>query len=210
MADKIIIIKDRYALQPNPIQGGMSEVYAATDLAQGHRKVAVKVLKTGAIESSLLRESYERETRALRALRHPGVVELIDDGFDDRLQAHFLVLEWMDSSLAALLKVHRPENWDHFYQTIGRPILEALKFAHERRVSHRDLKPSNILMDVNATIKLADFGISKLKSLVTPGFTLNEFVTRPFAPKASMRSSREASLSERTCLNISIRSTTQL
>ena len=61
----------------------MSEVYGATDLVQGHRKVAVKVLKTGVIESSLLRESYDRETKALRALRHPGVVELIDDGFDD-------------------------------------------------------------------------------------------------------------------------------
>jgi hypothetical protein len=183
MTNKVLILKDRYALQPNPIKGGMSEVYAATDLVQGHRKVAVKVLKTGVIESSLLRESYDRETKALRALRHPSVVELIDDGFDDQLGAHFMVLEWMDSSLAELLKVRRPENWDHFYQTVGRPVLEALKFAHERRVSHRDLKPSNILMDANATIKLADFGISKLKSLVTPGFTLNEFVTRPFAPK---------------------------
>ena len=115
----------------------MSEVYGATDLVQGHRKVAVKVLKTGVIESSLLRESYDRETKALRALRHPGVVELIDDGFDDQLGAHFMVLEWMDSSLAELLKVRRPENWDHFYQSVGRPVLEALKFAHERRVSHR-------------------------------------------------------------------------
>ena len=172
MTNKVLILKDRYALQPNPMKGGMSEVYAATDLVQEHRKVAVKVLKTGVIESSLLRESYDRETKALRALRHPSVVELIDDGFDDQLGAHFMVLEWMDSSLAELLKVRRPENWDHFYQSVGRPVLEALKFAHERRVSHRDLKPSNILMDANATIKLADFGISKLKSLVTPGFVL--------------------------------------
>src|SRR5439155_7425066 len=42
--------------------------------------------------------------------------------------------------------------------------------------------PKNILLDAARTIKLADFGISKLKRIIDPGITLNEFASRPFSP----------------------------
>jgi serine/threonine protein kinase len=39
-----------------------------------------------------------------------------------------------------------------------------------------------VLVDSAGLPKLADFGVAKLRTLIQPGLTLNQFVSRPFAP----------------------------
>jgi DNA-directed RNA polymerase specialized sigma24 family protein len=43
-----------------------------------------------------------------------------------------------------------------------RQVLEAVQYAHEKRVIHRDLKPSNILVTESGQVRLLDFGVSRL------------------------------------------------
>jgi hypothetical protein len=51
-------INDRYACQPEPISGGMADVYRAVDLQSDFRRVAVKVFKSGQIENEIIKESF--------------------------------------------------------------------------------------------------------------------------------------------------------
>ena len=88
----------------------------------------------------------------------------------------------METDLAAVSKTRRYAGWDSFYEEMGRPILEALRFAHERHIAHRDVKPRNILLDAAGNPKLADFGISKIKTWLVPELTLNQFASKPFSP----------------------------
>ena len=44
-------------------------------------------------------------------------------------------------------------------------IVEAMKFIHFKKIIHRDLKPTNILIDSDGTVKICDFGISKLMTV---------------------------------------------
>lgn len=175
-------INDRYALSPNPRSGGMADVYRARDYDREERLVAVKEFKHGQIEADILAESFRRETLALQELKHPGIMELLDSGKDETTGNYFLVLEWMDKDLATLLKESPPDGWDSFWKAVALPVLEALAFSHNRRIIHRDIKPSNILVGSDGKLKLADFGISKLKSYLQPSITLKNFVSRTFTP----------------------------
>jgi len=177
------IINDRYVLFPNPRIGGMADVYKASDYQNDGCQVAVKVFKHGQIDVGILAESFRRETQALRELKHPSIVELFDSGTDKQTGEYFLVLEWMERDLVALLNKAPLEGWDSYWETLALPILNALAFSHERKCVHRDLKPSNILIGGDGRLKLADFGISKLRGYFRSTITLREFVSRPFTPR---------------------------
>ena len=176
------IINDRYLLLPNHRSGGMADVYKATDCERDGRQVAVKVFKHGQIELGAQSESFRREKQILAELKHTSIIELLDSGEDKQTKEQFLVLEWMESDLGELLKKSPLEGWDSYWEKLALPILTALSFSHERQCVHRDLKPSNILVGQDGRIKLADFGISKLRSFFHPTVTLREFVSRPFTP----------------------------
>jgi serine/threonine protein kinase len=182
MSDSLII-KGRFAvLNDPPFSGGMADVYKAVDLQNSGSLVAVKVFKHGSIDEPVIAESFRREVQALKELKHPNIIELIDEGFDSETGHNYLVFPWVDSKLEQFLQEQELLGWDDYWQIIGRPILEALAFSHERQYIHRDLKPSNILIDKKQKVLLGDFGISKIKSYFRPSITLAEFTSRPFTP----------------------------
>jgi serine/threonine protein kinase/WD40 repeat protein len=52
----------------------------------------------------------------------------------------------------------------HFYRgvaRIGLQVADALKYAHSQKVLHRDIKPSNLILDVQGTVWITDFGLAK-------------------------------------------------
>lgn len=175
------LINQQYVLYSNPRSGGMADVYKAIDM-QSEKQVAVKIFKHGTLEEDVLKEAFKREMNALKELKHPNIVELLDSGIDKETGHYFLVLEWMERNLQDVIKETQPEGWDDFAEAIALPLLDALAFAHTRNIIHRDIKLSNILVGDDNRPKLADFSISKLKRWLQPGLTLEEFVSRPYAP----------------------------
>ena len=183
MTNQPVILANRYALQLAPRIGGMAKVYPASDISEAGKKVAVKIFERGTLDEEIISEAFSRELRALKELQHPSIVQLLDWGNDQHSGRPFLVLEWCENDLSTYADI--VEGWDGFYQDLGRPILDALAFAHSRHIAHRDVKPANILVTSTGQPKLSDFSISKLKTWLEPGVTLGEFKTVPFSPPGS-------------------------
>jgi len=51
---------------------------------------------------------------------------------------------------------------------------KGLMAAHEAGVIHRDLKPANLIVELDATVKLMDFGIATVQNLVNKAQTQNQ------------------------------------
>ncbi len=184
MSSNVRVLKDRYAVNlSSGRKGGMATVYRATDVQTGET-VAVKMFRVaeGAEEVDVLDETFRREVAALQELRHPNIVGLRDFVNDGPGQETFLVLDWTEHSLRERVGKVAAEGWDSFYEDVARPLLLALNFAHERYCIHRDVKPSNVLVSEDGVVKLADFGIAKLKNWINPGVTLAAHQTPPYAP----------------------------
>ena len=182
MSDQSRIINERYALAPNPRRGGMSEVFSAVDLRGDLRKCAIKVFGNQ-LGDELVAEAFRRESAILRELKHDNVVTLLDSGIDTVTGRPFLALEWIEQNLNDWKTSNPFRNWDQFYRDMGKPLITALAYAHNRGIIHRDLKPSNVLVDSTGTPKLADFGIAKIKEWIDPGKTLQDWVSRPYSPR---------------------------
>jgi AAA domain/Protein kinase domain len=176
------IILDRYWLLDAPLAGGMASIYKARDL-ENDELVAIKRFDRDKLLPELEAEAFRREVEALRNLIHPNILKIRDSGEDGHGRP-FLVLEWMSHDLVE----HRRRGatafngWDDFADQIALPLVEGLAHAHANGYCHRDVKPANVLVAHDGTVKLADFGISKLKRCLQPRITLNEFVSRPYAP----------------------------
>ncbi len=179
---KLDIVAERYLIQETIQTGGMTTVYLARDLVSDEL-IALKRFDRDKHLPEIEREAFLREVDALQNLKHPSIVRMLDSGEDAQGQ-FYVVLELMRHDL-----VHERHaggapfaGWDDFADLVVLPLVEALAYAHEMDIAHRDVKPANVLVDVDGSVKLADFGISKLKRTLQPRVTLNQFMSPPFSP----------------------------
>jgi serine/threonine protein kinase len=152
------LLAGRYRLERRIGQGGMAEVWVATDIDLD-RRVAVKWLKTNLASDPVVAERFRREAIAVARLNHPNIVGVHDVVVHEGRQA--VVMQLVDGkSLRQLLDSQKrlgPELTIH----IGAAIAGALDEAHRNGFVHRDVKPGNILVTSDGRVLLTDFGIAK-------------------------------------------------
>jgi serine/threonine-protein kinase len=152
-----------YKIRSRLGRGGMGAVYEAEDTGSG-RLVAVKTLAAHLGDDAGLRRRFAAEIETLKALRHPGIVQLLACGEEDGVP-YFAMELVAGKSLEQVLRSGRLFTWRETV-ALALEIVRALKSAHDHGVVHRDLKPANLLLlDTpvdGTTVKLADFGIARL------------------------------------------------
>jgi serine/threonine-protein kinase len=153
------LFADRYQIIREIGRGGMANVYLATDNFLDNRQVAVKVLRPNFENDQLASARFQREAYAMAELAHPNIVGIMDVG--DYENQQYIVMEYVEGiTLKQYIKQNAPlSNTDAVAKASG--ILSAMAVAHNRGIIHRDIKPQNVLVAMDGSVKVTDFGIAK-------------------------------------------------
>lgn len=139
--------------------GGMGSVWLAERQdGQLIQQVALKCIKPGMDSAAVLR-SFQRERDLLIRLQHPGIASLIDSGMDERGRPWYAMRhvegipldEWLKTSPGMRERLG-------FFLALCRIVA----YAHQQLVVHRDLKPANVMVQLDGSPCLLDFGIAKI------------------------------------------------
>uniref|UniRef100_K3YZK6 Non-specific serine/threonine protein kinase n=1 Tax=Setaria italica TaxID=4555 RepID=K3YZK6_SETIT len=162
--------RPRTAMKPLPpahLAALRGRVWEARHLRTGLR-VAIKILCHAKMRAAKLKP--EREPRVMRLLslgRHPHVArfyEAIRPPAAGDNQYTYIVMELAESGELHDHVAVRERLPEAEARRIFQQLAAAVAYCHRNRVAHRDLKMENVLLDAEGSVKIADFGFSKLWS----------------------------------------------
>ena len=138
-------------------QGGMGEVYRATD-TKLKRNVALKILPESFAQDPHRMGRFQREAEVLASLNHPNIAGVY--GLEHDADSHAIAMELVEGKTLAA-RISKGAIPPEEALQIALQIAEALEAAHEKRIIHRDLKPANVMVTPNGKVKVLDFGLAK-------------------------------------------------
>ncbi|XP_017021448.1 serine/threonine-protein kinase stk11 [Drosophila kikkawai] len=149
--------------------GKVKEAINSEDLC----RLAVKILtkrKLRRIPNG--EQNVTREIHLLKQLKHPNVVELMDVLYNDEKQKMYLVMEYCVGGLQEMVD-YQPDKRMPLFQAHGyfHQLVDGLEYLHSCRVIHKDIKPGNLLLSLDQTLKISDFGVAEQLDLFAPDDT---------------------------------------
>jgi serine/threonine protein kinase/tetratricopeptide (TPR) repeat protein len=140
--------------------GGMGTVFLGIkDDDRFQKRAAIKVLRRG-IDTDAIVRRFRNERQILASLEHPFIATLLDGGTTEDGRPYF-AMEYVEGQ--AIDDYCESRQLDVTARLeLFRKVCSAVQHAHQNLIIHRDIKPANVLVTLEGTPKLLDFGIAKL------------------------------------------------
>eukprot|EP01119_Soliformovum_irregulare_P013084 TRINITY_DN3455_c0_g1_i4.p1 TRINITY_DN3455_c0_g1~~TRINITY_DN3455_c0_g1_i4.p1 ORF type:complete len:280 (-),score=34.62 TRINITY_DN3455_c0_g1_i4:777-1616(-) len=108
-------------------------------------------------------ESVKREVEIMKRIHHRNCVVLVDFFASEEKEKLYIVSEYVGGGSVHDLCEKAPHKQLPIAQAryYFLQLLDALEYIHSLNVIHRDVKPDNMLLTVNGTLKLSDYGVAQ-------------------------------------------------
>ncbi len=145
----------KYRIEKRLGEGGFAFVYQAMDTIEGVR-VALKIPFAEYITEEVLKD-FRNEVRITARLDHPNILRLKDASIIDGrfVLTYPLGVRSLSDRLQKRLSVATALDF-------AEQMLDAVAYAHGKRIVHCDIKPENVILFDNRALRLGDFGIAKV------------------------------------------------
>ncbi|MEJ2211841.1 MAG: protein kinase, partial [Anaerolineae bacterium] len=157
------VIKGKYKIYDEIGSGGFATVYLGRNM-DTNEMVAIKVLGEQYTREHRYLERFRREAGLAERLQHENVVRIFDHGIENG--SHFLVMEFVEGLTLDQLIERKGKIPIQEALSYARQICAGLDAAHRADVVHRDIKPANVMITPSGTVKIMDFGIARMESMV--------------------------------------------
>ncbi|SDN87795.1 protein kinase domain-containing protein [Acetanaerobacterium elongatum] len=124
--------------------------------------------------------SHTTENELLKNLHHPGLPAFIGEYHNDEMLC--VVREYLEGITLDQYAVENRLSEERIL-SIAKQLCDILTYLHSQKppVIHRDIKPQNLIIDTHGTLRLIDFGISRVFDEAAREDTIF-FGTKNFAP----------------------------
>jgi hypothetical protein len=146
-------------------KGTFGRVYLGMNITTGEliavKQVEVNPKAAGSDKDKIkeLVKSLDQEIDTMQHLDHPNIVQYL--GCERKEYSISIFLEYISGgSVGSCIRKHGKFE-ESVVSSLTRQTLLGLSYLHREGILHRDLKADNILLDLDGTCKISDFGISK-------------------------------------------------
>lgn len=168
IAESFMEAREKYHINRKVIGTGHYGVVRECVKRKSGERFAIKSIRKAKVGNF---EMLKREILIQAEAHHPNIVGLVDF-FEDPKYVHLIIELCTGGELFdKIVSKAQNKNIGCFSESetarLILPVLDAVGYLHDKNIAHRDLKPENFLFssedDENATMKIIDFGLSRVE-----------------------------------------------
>jgi len=158
-----LMLNKRYTLGKKIGEGGLSEVYAVTDIYSQYfedsRDLVIKMPSSEIADKKDVAAFVYSEYSLLSSLHHENIVKAVDFGIDEDSNIPYLIMQKLEGDLLVNIGLHKIDA--KMKRNLASSLYKAMVHMHNKGIVHADINPTNIMMGPDGYAQLFDFGISQ-------------------------------------------------
>ena len=156
------MVLDGYQVERELHASARTQLYLATDTESGDQ-VVIKTPSINYADDPSYLDMFVHEEWIGRRLDNNHVLKIVEQS--RKRNFLYYVTEYIEGQTLRHWMSDNPQPSIHDVRGIIRQVARGLRAFHKKEMIHQDLKPENIIIDTQGTVKIIDFGSTKVAGI---------------------------------------------